>query len=216
MSTTKFTFDTVFTAEHDAVAEAARGRRRRSLSETEIDALCSDARAEGKKDGEVLALEAVAAGAMSAIGAVERALSQMAQERLAVHEQAARLAFVLARKLAHAALAAFPQADVEATLREAMHQAIGEPRIVLKAAPPVADALASRLSEIAREEAFDGRIQVSADPTLRHADCRVEWRGGGAERAEAAIEAALEQLLARNFQNAAGFTEDEGSAHGKQ
>ncbi|MGB8363393.1 MAG: hypothetical protein ACLQUZ_17940 [Rhizomicrobium sp.] len=216
MNATKFTFDTVFTAENDLVTEAARGRRRRSLSETEIDRLCADARAEGRKDAEVLALEAIAAGAKAAIGAVEQALSQMARERLSVHEQAAQLAFVLARKLAHAALAAFPQADVEAALREAMHQAIGEPRIVLKAAPSVADALASRLSEIAHEEAYDGRVQVSPDPTLKRADCRIEWRGGGAERAEAAIETALEQLLARNFQNAAGLTDDEGAGDGRQ
>jgi flagellar motor switch protein FliN/FliY len=31
------------------------------------------------------------------------------------------------------------------------------------------------------------------------ADCRIEWRGGGAERSEAAIEAALDALMARVF-----------------
>jgi len=31
------------------------------------------------------------------------------------------------------------------------------------------------------------------------ADCRIEWRGGGSERSEAAIEAALDALIARRF-----------------
>lgn len=213
---TKFTFDTVFDDGNDVVADAARGRRRRSLSETEIEALRAEARAEGMRDGEVIALEAIAAGARDAIGAIEQALAKMAQERLSLHEQASGLAFILARKLAHAALAAFPQAEVEIALREAMHQAIGEPRIVLKAAPAVADALASRIQQIAQEEAYDGRVQVSPDPSLRRADCRIEWRGGGAERAESAIETALEQLIARSFQNSQGVKNDEGAGHGRE
>jgi flagellar assembly protein FliH len=216
MNATKFTFDTVFAAERDVETDAARGRRRRLLSESEIDALRADARAEGAKAGEVLALEAIAAGTQDAIDALDRAMSRMTQEKLSLREQAAAFAFIVARKLAHAALAAFPHADVEAALREAMHQAVGEPRIVLKAAPQVADALASRLAAIAQEEAYDGRVQVSADPALKRADCRIEWRGGGAERAESAIEAALEQLLKRNFQSAIGTTDDQGAVHGKQ
>ena len=43
-----------------------------------------------------------------------------------------------------AALAALPAGDVEIALREAMHQAIGEPRITLRAAPDVVAALESR------------------------------------------------------------------------
>lgn len=214
MNATKFTFDTVFTAERDVMADAARGRKRRSLSETEIEALCADARTEGMKSGEIQAIEAVAAGAKDAVRAIAEALSQLAQRSHTMQEQAAGLALALARKLAHSALTTFPQADVEAALREAMHQAIGEPRIVLKAAPAVAEALTARIAEIAHEEGYEGRVQVSADPSLKRADCRIEWRGGGAERAEAAIESALEQLLARNFQKSESVT-DEGAGHGK-
>jgi len=54
-------------------------------------------------------------------------------------------------------------------------------------------------------------VQVSPDATLQRADCRIEWRGGGAERAEAALEAALQELIARNFHDCA----DEGTDHGE-
>ena len=212
MNATKFTFDTVFTAGHDAESDAARSRRRRSLSENEIEQLCADAKAEGLRAGEVLALEAVAEGVRAAAAATREALGQMARERQALRQDAAVLAFALARKLARAALTAFPQSEVEAALREAMHQAIGEPRIVLRASQKVVDALAPQMSEIAHEEAFEGRVQVTADPMLKRADCRIEWRGGGAERAEAMLETALEELIARNFQTADA---EQGAGHGQ-
>jgi flagellar assembly protein FliH len=100
-----------------------------------------------------------------------------------------------------------------AALREAMHQAIGEPKLVLKASPVVADALAPRIAEIAHEEAFEGRVLVSADPQLARADCRIEWRGGGAERAEAAIEAQLKDVIARNLKG--DLTDARGGEHGQ-
>ena len=84
-------------------------------------------------------------------------------------------------------------------LREAMHQAIGEPRITLRAAPDVVAALESRVADIAHEEGYDGRVMMAADPAIAGADCRIEWRGGGSERSEAAIEAALDALIARRF-----------------
>ena len=40
---------------------------------------------------------------------------------------------------------------------------------------------------------------LAADPAIAGADCRIEWRGGGSERSEAAIEAALDALIARRF-----------------
>ena len=63
--------------------------------------------------------------------------------------------------------------------------------------------LAGRLGEIAHEEGFEGRVQLAADGAFANSDCRIEWRGGGVERAEAAIDAALNELFARRFSDAA-------------
>lgn len=212
MKMTKFTFDTVFTAEKNIVSDA-HTKRRRALSDAEVEALCAAAKAEGATVAEVRALEAIAAATQETTRTLEQVLANLVADRLRMREEAAQLALVCARKMAHAALAAFPAAEVETVLREAMHQAIGEPRIVLKAAPEVAAALAPRVAEIAHEEGFDGRVQISADPQLRRADCRVEWRGGGTERAEATIESAIESLITRNLQNSADT--EEGTAHGE-
>jgi flagellar assembly protein FliH len=80
---------------------------------------------------------------------------------------------------------------------------LGEPRIVLRTAPGVADAISARLNDIAHDEGFDGRVQISGDPALKGSDCRIEWRGGGAERSEQTIENTLQELIARHFADGA-------------
>ena len=117
----------------------------------------------------------------------------------AAQHEAARLALAMARKIAPAALAALPAGDVEIALRQAMHQAIAEPRITLRAAPVVIAALEPRLTDIAHEEGYEGRVLFAADPAVTGADCRIEWRGGGAERSEQVIEEALSALITHRF-----------------
>ena len=68
--------------------------------------------------------------------------------------------------------------------------------------PRSAESLAPHIARIAHEEGYDGRVQISPDAALKGADCRIEWRGGGAERAEAVIDAALDELMARHFRDA--------------
>jgi flagellar assembly protein FliH len=80
-----------------------------------------------------------------------------------------------------------------------MHLAVGEPRLTLRAAPPVVEALENSIQAIAHEEGYDGRVAIAADPLLTGGDCRIEWRGGGAERSEKAIEDGLSALIARRF-----------------
>lgn len=203
MNAVKFTFDTVFAGTEDVASEAARTRKRKSFTQAELEALRTEAYREGEESGEVCAREAVAAGVEATAQAVREALARTADEIEGVRAYAADIAFTAARKLAGATLAAFPVEEVERSLRDAIHQAISEPRIVLKATAPVAEALKDRIAEIAHEEAYDGRIQISEDPTLANADCRIEWRGSGAERIEAVLESAIEDIMKRRFVDAA-------------
>ncbi|MBU6299465.1 MAG: hypothetical protein KGJ79_02415 [Alphaproteobacteria bacterium] len=206
----KFTFDTEFRPEGDLVSNAARSRQRKVFTQEEIDQMCSKARSEGLKAGQVRAAEAIAAAVAECATAVRQAFTQAQAEIEIRREEASRLAFAAACKLAPVAVAALPASEVEAALREAMHQAITEPRIVLRAAEPVIAALSGKLAEIAHQEGYDGRIVASADPALAGADCRIEWRGGGAERSLAAIEAAIAELIARHFANSSNAPQTKG------
>jgi len=195
----KFNFDVEFRDDADLYSNDARERQKKSLTQEEIDRLCAEAHAQGLNAGEVRALEQVAAAAREATQAIAEALAQTTHAFESIRAEAAQVALATARKLARAALAPAPQAEVEAVLREAMHQAIGEPRILLRVSPAVAEALSSRLAEIAHEEGYDGRVQISPEAAIEGADCRIEWRGGGAERSEAAIERMIAGLIARRF-----------------
>ena len=195
----KFTFDTEFRPDGDIVSAQARARQKKTLTNQELDDLRAAAVAEGLSDGQVRAAQGLTAQVETLAAAVTQALNASHAEIEIVRAEAAALAFAAAKKLAHAALAALPAADVEDALRQAMHQAIGEPRLTLRANPLVAEALAARLEEIAHQEGYEGRIILSPDPAIAGADCRIEWRGGGSERSEAAIAAALDALIETRF-----------------
>lgn len=199
MSAVKFTFDTEFAGEKDVTSDAAQARKVKSLTQSEIDAIKAAAIAEGRQAAEVRAQEALAAGVEDAAIAVREALSYAMTQIESLRAEAADLALAAARTLADSALDRFGAATVETALREALHQAIGEPRVALRANPGVAEALRPRLDVIAHEEGFEGRLTVVADPSLANADCRIEWRGGGAERSVAAIQAALAEAVAQHF-----------------
>ena len=195
----KFTFDTEFRAEGDLVSNAARARQRKVYAQDEIDQMCAKARAEGIKAGQVRAAEAIAAATEALIGALKGALADTHEEIEALRRDAALIAFAAARKLAPVAIAALPAGDVEAALREAIHQAIGEPRVILRASPCVVETICGKLEEIAREEGFEGRIVAKADAGIAGADCRIEWRGGGAERSLSVLENTVGDLIVRRF-----------------
>jgi flagellar assembly protein FliH len=196
---TKFTFDTVFGSGQEFSPERVRAHGRKTLTDAEIETLCANAKAEGASAAEARALESIASGTREAANAVIKAMNATRENLETVRAEAMTVAFALARKIASAAVATFPAGEVEAALRGAMHEAIGEPRIVLHAKPEVVEALSGRIAEIAHEEGYDGRVQLSADAALNGADCRIDWRGGGAERTNAAIEAAIDELMARCF-----------------
>lgn len=198
----KFTFDTHF---DDRATEAAdkNARARKSLSPDEIEALKKDAREEGRKHADILATQAVAASIGQVAAAIHAAIESLDSEVERLRADAASLALVAAKKLAGAALNHAPEAEIAEALTVALHHAIGEPRVVVKTPPALAKTIEQHAANIATEQGFEGRIQIAADNTLRGADCRIEWRGGGIERSHSLIEDALADLLARRFGRAA-------------
>jgi flagellar assembly protein FliH len=197
----KFTFDVEFRPQGDLVSNAARARQKKSYTTEEIDQLSARAREQGMKAGQVRAAEALTAETEKLVAIVREMLERAHKATDEVRQEASMLALAAARKLAAAAIDQLPAADVELTLRGALHQAIGEPRVVLNASQRVVDVLKPQLEEIARQEGFEGRLAITADPAMAIAECRIDWRGGGAERCEGAIEAAIAELIARRFSN---------------
>ena len=195
----KYTFDVEFRPEGDLISNAARARQKKAYTTDEIDQISSRARDQGLKAGQVRAAEAQVQEVAKLAEALRAVVARTTRATDEVRAEAALIAIATARKLAGVAVDALPSADVEEVLRHALHQALGEPRIVLHTSPQVAEILQPRLAEIALEEGFEGRVVVSGDARMATADCRIEWRGGGAERSQSQIEAAIGELIARRF-----------------
>jgi flagellar assembly protein FliH len=201
-TTVKFTFDTHFDGDNPK-NKKSEVRSRKSYSAEEIDAMKCEAREEGRTDGDVLASHAIAASIGQVAAAVHAAIQAMDGEIECIRAEAAGLAIAAAKKLAHAALATAPEVEIEEALRVALHQAIGEPRVVVTTAPVLARRIQERADEIAHQEGYEGRVQFVPDDGMANADCRIEWRGGGIERAQSTIESALADLMARRFPQSA-------------
>lgn len=195
----KFTFDTEFRPEGDLVSNAARARQRKVLTQEELDSMFSRARAEGMKAGQVRAAEATTAAIAELAQTVQQSIAGAQSEIDLMREDAAQLALVVARKLARVAIENMPEGEVMEALQEAIHQAITEPRIVLRAAPNVIAVVKEKLDEVAHEMGYEGRLIATPEPGLKGADCRIEWRGGGAERNMDHLEQAIGEVIARRF-----------------
>ncbi|HXL70995.1 MAG TPA: FliH/SctL family protein [Rhizomicrobium sp.] len=197
----KFTFDTEFREQRDVVSEAARARQKKTLTTQELETMCAKAEASGTQVASVRASQDIERTISAMVIALRAVLDQSRAEVENLRAEAALIALAAAKKIAAAALEAAPAGEVENALRQAMHQAVGEPRIILRAAPDVVAALEGRVADIAHEEGYEGRVTLAVDPAIAGGDCRIEWRGGGSERSEAAIESAIGALIARYFSN---------------
>ncbi len=195
----KFTFDTEFLGKEDRQAPAARARQKQTLTTEELERIEAEARTQGENSAQARNTEALDRSIAALTISIRATLDQSHAEIESLRDEAARLALAMAKKIASEALAALPAGDVEVALRQAVHQAIGEPRITLRTSPAVAEAIEPRLAAIAHEEGYDGRITIAAEPGMKAGDCRIEWRGGGAERSADAIEEALTALIAHRF-----------------
>lgn len=195
----KFKFDTEFRPEGDLVSNAARARQRKVMTQEELDQMLSRAREAGMKMGQVRAAETTAAAVQQLCAIVQDSMGRAQNQLDTMRQEASSLALVAAKKLAHVAISRMPECDVEDVLREAMHQAIAEPRITLRAAPNVVEAIKDKLEELSLEIGYEGRLLATADPTIGGADCRIEWRGGGAERSMQKLEEAIEEVISRHL-----------------
>jgi flagellar assembly protein FliH len=192
----KFTFDTVFDQAGGAYTPP---RPKTSFTVDEVEAVRAAAFAEGERSA-VARAEAEAARAL--VGIRDAARDALGALAAAAHEHrigAADLAMVAARKIADAALEEFPEAPAHAALVALTRELEQQPRLIVRAAPELAERLQRSLSHVADAIGFSGQILAKPDHTLPLAAFVFDWGDGKASfdptdagaRVGAAIEAAL-------------------------
>lgn len=181
-----------------------------------------EARARGYAEGEAAGRGAAEADGESQVAlhlaSVSKRLAELLRHRdhgdAELRQEAAQFAVSMIRRL-HPALARRHGLDeTEAVIRECMSGLLKEPRLTVRVPPDVAEPLAGRLSALAEEIGFDGRLDIRPDDGLAPGDCRLAWSEGSAERISAAVWQTVEAAMARLFGEPAEASAAEGPATG--
>jgi flagellar assembly protein FliH len=113
---------------------------------------------------------------------------------------AVRVAQAVLKKVLPAACEHHAFEEVTRVVEEVVGHILDEPRIIVKVAEPLVEAVRERLEAVCQAHGFEGRVVVQADARLASGDCRVEWTDGGAERDQVRlmqeVEATVERALA--------------------
>ena len=194
----KFGFDTVFDNAGDVAFAPVRAKR--NYTAEEVETIRQEAFAAGERSTTAMA-EVEAAHALSEIAdASTRALTALAHVAHEHRTSSANLALAVGRKIADAALERFPDAPIDAALKELARELEASPRLMVRVAPHLVDRLQAVLEETAQACGFAGAIQVKGDTALPLAAFVLDWGDGRAsfdpEQAAERVAASLSTALA--------------------
>jgi flagellar assembly protein FliH len=114
-----------------------------------------------------------------------------------IEAEAVEVAVAVAGRLASALIAREPLAEIAALATECFGAVVAAPHVVVRVNNELYPATRERLDQIARARGFEGRLVVLGETDIALGDCRIEWADGGAIRERAAVEAAINDLVAR-------------------
>jgi flagellar assembly protein FliH len=192
----KFNFDTSFgTKGTPSSTQAARPRSAYSADEVEM------IRKESFAAGKVAATAEDAHAQAMALSAISQSMSVLIQQfdgqLAALRDESAQLALAVGRKLAESALEMAPQAETIAMLGECMHKLHAEPRLVVRVAADIGEAVKAQIEPLSERHGFSGRVVVMIEPAFPPMACRIEWADGGIEQDLNSTFAAIQEHVIR-------------------
>jgi flagellar assembly protein FliH len=132
--------------------------------------------------------------------ALERIIAAEERRDLETTQAAVALTLQMAKKLFSAFAGHFGQAEIERVIAQTLETRREEPRITITIPAVHAEALKSRIEDIARDKGFAGKLAVAADEALGQSDVRIEWADGGAERLYERLFAQIEAEFAKTVE----------------
>jgi flagellar assembly protein FliH len=199
----KFLFDQSFDAP-DPPRGAARNvpaAPEPTFTTAQLDAARAASTSEGRMAALAEATCSVEGQAAATLTRLEAALTTLLDARARMAEEAQRRAIEVAQIVLRKAVPALsrkaPLLEIEAMVADCLREAFDEPRIVLRVADVLFEALQKRLGALTASTGFAGRIVLLADEMLGPGDARVEWADGGAERDTGRLMRDIDGALAR-------------------
>jgi flagellar assembly protein FliH len=174
----KYNFDRSFDDSPEEAAESLAADRA-----AEIDAARQIAFAEGFAEGEAQMRASLEADMARSQASIEAQLATLvsgltATQRLLLTD-AARSVGVLAESVAGEALLHLPVERIEGVVAPLLAELVEMPRLVIRVAPALIDAVKARLEDVAIGIGFGGKLIFFAEESLQSGDVLVEWAHGG-------------------------------------
>jgi flagellar assembly protein FliH len=177
--------NTVLLSEHEAkVGEAETRGYRNGFTAGQQEAAAESARRLA------IAMESVA----HSLSILTRGLSAV---EVRVEAEAVEVAVATGRKLAETLIAREPFAEIEALAMDCFRELVTTPHVVVRVNDALYELAQEKLTAIARQTGFDGRLLIMAEPDIAVGDCRIEWADGGMMRDRAAADALIGETVKR-------------------
>lgn len=192
-----FTFDYSFDTGADDRRKAAERARQRATEEAEanrpptfsvedLEQARAEAHALGRQEGmddAMAGIEQQVARTLDALfSRLPKVFEQHAVWTRAMEADAARLAMTLMRTLAPQLCRDRELPEVEHVVREAFGFLTEQPKVMVRVAPALEEALRDRVVLMASRVGYEGQVVLVGDPELPGDDCRVSWQAGAVER----------------------------------
>jgi flagellar assembly protein FliH len=110
-------------------------------------------------------------------------------------QQAAAIAVTMVRKLHPEFVRRYGVDEIESAVADCLSHLDQVPKVTIKVAPALVEAVKEKTEGLAEQAAFDGKLGVVGDASLTPGDCRVEWGDGGAERDQSRAWAQIDQAV---------------------
>src|SRR6186713_1533772 len=111
--------------------------------------------------------------------------------------EAVEVAVAVARKLCSELIVREPLGEIMALVSDCFSHLVATPHLVVRINDALYDAARENIERLARQNGFEGRLVILAEPDIATGDCRIEWADGGVVLERAAIAAKIDEMVGR-------------------
>lgn len=212
----KYDFTTVFAA--DGKVLQSKDSWRKVIPREEVQKKEAEAFERGRKDELVLAEQSSQVAIENLGDQLKQILSTFTKTSHQCREDAAHLAFIVAKKVAGAALEQFELAQVKDLIEQTLSELKGSPRIKIKTSEAVASKLKTQLKPLLDISGYTGSVVIEVDPQANCGAVSLEWGEGAVAFDPQEVESRIENdisnwLVAISAPINSKITQEESADH---
>lgn len=174
----------------------------RVWNEQEMEAERARAREAGAYDAAAQAAREQAQALKAMASQLSLVLAHLTRLTDELRTDAANLALAAARKIAGAAIANYPAAEIEALTEACAAELRAAPRLKVTLPAAHADVLQPKLEEMLQGIGFAGALRVAVSDRIAPGGCALDWDQGSVDSDPARTLARIEALVAQRLKEA--------------